>query len=104
MNVDVLIYVNTLKEFFKKDKQAFKDMFGTLDIDKKLYFQRLTEIATYNLNNSGIPTLSTVQMFDIVKELTQSMSEFKKLTTAIEKEQKGLFFKIIDGFPPICLN
>ena len=43
-------------------------------------------------------------MFDIVKELTQSMSEFKKLTTAIEKEQKGLFFKIIDGFPPICLN
>ena len=50
-------------------------MFGTLDIDKELYFQRLTEIAIYNLNNSGIPTLSTVQMFDIVKELTQSISE-----------------------------
>lgn len=104
MNVDVLIYVNTLKEFFKKDKQAFKDMFGTLDIDKELYFQRLTEIAIYNLNNSGIPTLSTVQMFDIVKELTQSISEGTNLINIIEKEQKGLFMKTIKGFPPICLN
>ena len=36
MNVDVLIYVNNLKDFFKKDEQAFKDMFGALDIDKEL--------------------------------------------------------------------
>ena len=69
MNVDVLIYVNTLKEFFKKDEQAFKDMFGTLEIDKELYFQRLSDIATQNFKNTGIPTLSTIQMFDIVKEL-----------------------------------
>ena len=104
MNVDVLIYVNTLKEFFKKDKQAFKDMFGTLDIDKELYFKRLTEIATYNLNDSGIPTLSTVQMFDIVKELTQSISEVTNLINVSEEEQKGLFMKTIKGFPPIGLN
>ena len=30
-------------------KQAFKDMFGALDIDKELYFKRLEEIANQNL-------------------------------------------------------
>ena len=57
MNVDVLIYVNNLKDFFKKDEQAFKDMFGSLDIDKELYFKRLEDIATQNFEENGEPNV-----------------------------------------------
>ena len=104
MNVDVLIYVNTLKEFFKKDEQAFKDMFGTLEIDKELYFQRLADIATQNFKNTGIPTLSTIQMFDIVKELVVSTAEVTHLLDSLQKEPKSPFVKYHQDFPPFCLN
>ena len=104
MNVDVLIYVNNLKDFFKKDEQAFKDMFGALDIDKELYFKRLEEIANQNFEEKGEPTLSTTQMFDIVKELTVHTHFQDVLTTASEKEPKSPFVKFRDDFPPFCLN
>ena len=118
MDVDILIYVNNLKEFFKRDEQAFKDMFGTLEIDKELYFQKLTEIATKNFEQTGIPTLSTIQMFEIVKDLTVHTHFQDVLTTASEKEPKTrdksksippadlskIFVHVKDGFPPICLN
>jgi len=104
MNVDILIYVNNLKEFFKRDQQAFKDMFGTLEIDKELYFQKLTDIASQNFENTGTPTLSTVQMFDIVRELTTTTSEVEQLMKVLKKEPIGPFIQILPGFPPICLN
>ena len=104
MNVDILIYVNTLKEFFKKDEQAFKDMFGTLDIDKEHYFQILTDIAAQNFENTGIPTLSTVQMFDIVKELLVSTTKTKQSLDILEKEIKSPFITYNKDFPPFCLN
>ena len=87
MNVDVLIYVNNLKDFFKKDKQAFKDMFGALDIDKELYFKRLEEIANQNFEEKGEPTLSTIQMWDIVKELVAHTDNVKQLTKLTKKEK-----------------
>ena len=52
MNVDILIYVKNLKDFFKKDKEAFEDMFGTLAINEELYFKKLTNIAINNFENN----------------------------------------------------
>lgn len=113
MNVDVLIYVNNLKEFFKNDEQAFKDMFGTLDIDKELYFKRLEEVATQNFEEKGEPTLSTTQMFGLVQELITSLpktNQIKEFTTPqnsgfeLPPEIKGIFVHVKDGYPPICLN
>ena len=104
MNVDVLIYVNNLKDFFKKDKQAFKDMFGALDIDKELYFKRLEDIATQNFEEKGEPTLSTTQMWDIVKELVAHTANIKQLTKPTKKDPTNPFVKFRDDFPPYCLN
>jgi aspartate ammonia-lyase len=104
MNVDVLIYVNTLKEFFKKDEQAFQDMFGTLEIDKDLYFEKLTSIATQNFKDTGIPTLSTIQMFDIVKEMVIVTAETDKLLDTLKKETPSPFVNFNRDFPPYCLN
>jgi|19_taG_2_1085344.scaffolds.fasta_scaffold43904_1 hypothetical protein len=104
MNVDVLIYVNTLKEFFKKDEQAFIDMFGTLKVDKEAYFQRLTTIATKNFETNGEPTLSTTQMFDIVKELGPTSTEVKELTFLLQNQPHNLFVYFNKDFPPYCLN
>ena len=104
MNVDVIIYLNTLKEFFKKDEQAFIDMFGTLEIDKDMYFQRLGDIATENFENTGIPTLSTTQMFDIVKEMVITTAETDKLLELLKNEPKSPFVKYNKDFPPFCLN
>jgi 3-hydroxy-3-methylglutaryl CoA synthase len=104
MNVDVLIYVNNLKDFFKKDKQAFKDMFGALDIDKELYFKRLEEIANQNFEEKGEPTLSTIQMWDIVKELVAHTDNVKQLTKLTKKDPTNPFVKFRDDFPPYCLN
>ena len=103
MNVDVLIYVNNLKDFFKKDEQAFKDMFGTLDIDKELYFKRLEDIATQNFEEKGEPTLSTIQMCDIVKELVAHTDNVKQLKLT-KKDPTNPFVKFRDDFPPYCLN
>jgi hypothetical protein len=102
MNVDVLIYVNNLKEFFKNDEQAFKDMFGTLDIDKELYFKRLEEVATQNFEEKGEPTLSTTQMFGVVQELITSLPQNSGFE--LPPEIKGIFVHVKDGYPPICLN
>lgn len=104
MNVDVLIYVNNLKDFFKKDEQAFKDMFGSLDIDKELYFKRLEDIATQNFEENGEPTLSTTQMFDIVKELTVHNHFKDVLSNPTKKDPTNPFVKFRDDFPPFCLN
>ena len=41
MEVDVLIYINTLKNFFDKDQQAYEDMFGTLTINKDIFLKKL---------------------------------------------------------------
>ena len=48
MDVDVLIYINTLKKFFDNDQQAYKDMFGTLTIDRDIFFEEVTKLATNN--------------------------------------------------------
>ena len=114
MNLDILIYVNNLKEFFKNDEQSFKDMFGTLDIDKELYFKRLEDIATQNFEKNGEPTLSTTQMFGIVQEMLTPDTQINKIQNFITQnpnsgldlpnEIKGIFVHVKDGYPPICLN
>ena len=48
MEVDVLIYINTLKNFFDKDQQAYQDMFGTLTIDKEIFFNEVSKLANKN--------------------------------------------------------
>ena len=53
MEVDVLIYMKTLKNFFDKDQQAYQDMFGTLTIDKDIFFEEVSKLANKNYKETG---------------------------------------------------
>ena len=40
--------ITTLKNFFDKDQEAYQDMFGTLIIDKEVFFDEVSKIAKEN--------------------------------------------------------
>ena len=100
MEVDVLIYLNTLKNFFDKDQQAYQDMFGTLTIDKEIFFEEVSRIANENYKERGEAILSTEQIYEIVDDLLG-----KKLSQSEKEEQiPPTFKKILKDFPPFSLN
>jgi len=100
MEVDVLIYINTLKNFFDKDQQAYQDMFGTLTIDKEVFFEEVSKIANKNYKDSGEAILSTEQIYEVVDDLLG-----KKLSQRQEEIQlPPTFKKILKDFPPFSLN
>jgi hypothetical protein len=100
MEVDILIYITTLKKFFDNDQEAYKDMFGTLTIDKDLFFKHITKVAHTNYKETGEAILSTDQLYGVVDELLH-----KKL---IERNEENnlppSFRKILKDFPPFSLN
>ncbi len=107
MEVDIQIYLQKLKEFFKTDKEAFRDMFGYGKIDIDEFYKMVAKKATINFKKNGDPMLSSTEMLEIVTDLaiqdiTQEINvgEFVKRQQEIEK----LFVNIKDGFPPFCLN
>ena len=100
MEVDVLIYLNTLKNFFDKDQQAYQDMFGTLTIDKEIFFEEVSRIANENYKERGEAILSTEQIYGVVDELLG-----KKLSQSNEEDiLPPSFKKILKEFPPFSLN
>tara|TARA_B100000287_G_C20401926_1_gene689990 strand:- start:390 stop:692 length:303 start_codon:yes stop_codon:yes gene_type:complete len=100
MEVDVLIYINTLKNFFDKDQQAYQDMFGTLTIDKEIFFEEVSRIANENYKERGEAILSTEQIYGVVDELLG-----KKLSQSNEEDRlPPSFKKILKDFPPFSLN
>jgi|TARA_R110000822_G_scaffold308559_1_gene436647 hypothetical protein len=100
MEVDVLIYINTLKNFFDKDKQAYQDMFGTLTIDKDIFFDKVSELAKKNYKEKGEATLSTDQIYEVVDDLLdKNLSKSQK-----ETKLPPSFKKILKDFPPFSLN
>ena len=107
MEVDIRIYLQKLKDFFKTDKEAFTDMFGHGEVDMEEFYKMVTDKATINLKKKGDPTLSTNEMLEIITDLALkdiskevNIKEFVKRQQEIEK----LFIHFKDGYPPFCLN
>ena len=100
MEVDVLIYINTLKIFFDKDQQAYQDMFGTLTIDKEIFFDEVIKLANKNYKETGEAILSTDQIYNVVDNLLNN----KLSKTKEESELPPTFKKILKNFPPFSLN
>ena len=107
MDVDIQIYLQKLKEFFKTDKEAFRDMFGHGKIDMDEFYKMVAEKATINSKKNGDPMLSSTEMLEIVTDLAIqdiaqeiNVGEFVKQQQEIEK----LFVPTKKGFPPFCLN
>jgi hypothetical protein len=100
MEVDVLIYMKTLKNFFDRDEQAYQDMFGTLTIDKKIFFKEVSKLANKNYKETGEAILSTNQIYNVVDNLLD-----KKLSKSQEEATlPPTFKKILKDFPPFSLN
>ena len=100
MEVDVLIYINTLKNFFNKDQQAYQDMFGTLTIDKDIFFKEVSKLANKNYKETGEAILSTEQIYEVVDDLLD-----KRLSKSQEESKlHPTFRKILKDFPPFSLN
>ena len=103
MEVDVLIYINTLKNFFDKDHQAYQDMFGTLTIDKEIFFKEISKLANKNYKETGEPILSTDQIYGVIDNILSKTLNPEE-TKQKESEFPPTFKKILKDFPPFSLN
>lgn len=103
MEVDVLIYINTLKNFFDKDQQAYQDMFGTLVIDKEDFFYEVSKIANKNYKEKGEAILSTEQIYAVIDDIL-SKNINSKHTTQDKTQIPPTFKTILKDFPPFSLN
>jgi len=81
---EVLIYVQTVKKFFKTDAKAKEYFLSKTDED--IFFDKLMEISEENFKNSGDPSL-TINQFEEVKKQTM----FEKNKDDI-KELRGQFY------------
>tara|TARA_R110002153_G_scaffold54340_1_gene151449 strand:+ start:171 stop:512 length:342 start_codon:yes stop_codon:yes gene_type:complete len=100
MDVNIEIYIRQLKEFFKNDKEARKDMFVRLDVDMEQFFKLVRVQAEKNVGKDGDPMLSTEQMATITAIIMEQKTHLKNQTT----DMKKIFKTIIVGHPPMCLN
>jgi hypothetical protein len=62
-NVDVEIYINSVREFLRKNEGAAKYFFGNLGED--IFFELLTLFAYENFDQNGEPSLSIEQFEEI---------------------------------------
>jgi len=108
MDIDIQIYVKKLKDFFKKDKEARKDMFGTNKVDMSKFYFMVAEQAVINHKKIGDPTLSPPQLMEIMAELViRDVVEELDLHTRLylqDGDISKVFYKPIKGFPPFCRN
>ena len=107
MEVDIQIYLQKLKEFFKTDKEAFRDMFGYGKVDIEEFYKMVAEKATINFKKKGDPMLSSTEMMEVVTDL--ALKEVEKevdVKNFVKRQQEieRLFVHVKDGFPPFCLN
>lgn len=94
MSPEVLIYIQTVKNFFEKNIEA-KDYF-LKNLDEKIFFKYLAEISEKNFKTNGEVALS-VDQFELLKRTVIAISISKK--TEEELDNSHLFFKVKDyGF------
>ena len=78
---DILIYIQTVKNFLENNK-GIKKYFLT-NVDEDLFFENLGQIAEINLTKNGEPQLSKEQ-FEVLR---LSLQIFKKVDDEIQMEE-----------------
>ena len=108
MNIDIQMYVNKLKDFFTNDESARKDIFGDNKVDMTKFYNLVHHQATINYKKVGDPTLSTVQLMEIMADIAFNEVITEHFNTKILSHNKDkidrLFHKPLEGYPPFCLN
>ena len=78
---DILIYIQTVKNFLENN-EGLKKYFLT-NVDEDLFFENLGQIAEINLTKNGEPQLSKEQ-FEVLR---LSLQIFKKVDDEIQMEE-----------------
>lgn len=97
LSSEVLIYLQSVKNYFKTDEEAKEYFIGKGD--ESLFYQHLCEIAEKNFNTNGEPTLNQMQ-FELLKKTTLVLLISKD---NVEKKTTNVFVDY-PNFNSICLN
>jgi hypothetical protein len=104
LSSDTLIYIQSVKDYFKKNQQA-NDYFLSNN-NEELFFQHLSDIAEKNYKSFNNPTLNREQ-FELLRKTTLALSivnESKKVEEIDTKDFDSSIFIHIPNFGQICLN
>jgi hypothetical protein len=110
LSPEVLIYVQSVKEYFKKNKEA-SDYFLN-DSDDELFFEHLSQISQKNFEKTGEVMLNQEQ-FELLKKTIKAITISKKPDSEFirpdEIKTHELFinesvFIEFPNFGKICLN
>ena len=91
MSPEVLIYIQSVKNYLEKNKDA-RDYF-LQGVDEEIFYKYLAEISQKNFNDNGDVTLN-ISQFEILKKTVTALSIAKKPNEEIFNE--SLFVKVKD--------
>lgn len=101
MSPEVLIYIQSVKHYFKTNNEA-RDYFLNGN-DEELFFKHLSEISQKNFNKNGEVMLDKNQ-FELLRTTTKVITIAVKEEPPEEKNIGEKIFQDIKGFGKICLN
>ena len=104
LSPEVLTYLQTVKNFLKKNDEAKK--YFLHGVDEKMFYEHLCEISQKNFEQLGEPMLNKEQ-FDLLRKTMKAISIVGKSINELEEEEvdseKNIFVDY-RGFSKICLN
>lgn len=101
MSPEVLIYVQTVRNYFDKNIEA-RDYFLNGN-DEEFFFKHLSEISQKNFEKNGEAMLDK-QQFELLRKTTQVIAIAVKEDFPEEKSIEEKIFLDLGGFGKICLN
>lgn len=98
LSPEVLIYIQTVKNYFEKNEQAREYFIG--DFNDEIFFKHLSEISQKNFEKDGEVMLNKEQ-FELLRRTVQAI---EVVNSDEPINQEDLIFVDIRGFGKICLN
>lgn len=97
---EVLIYIQSVKNYFKTNKEAYE--YFLKDSNEDLFYKHLGEISQKNFDKDGEVMLNKEQ-FELLRKTIAAITISKKPIKTKKQKKETLFFDI-PNFGQICLN
>jgi hypothetical protein len=101
LSPEVLIYVQTVMNYFNKNEEAHNYFIG--ESDEELFFKHLGEISEKNFKKNGEVAL-TKEQFEILRKTVTALGIATKDIPEETTEEHPHIFIDTRGFGKICLN
>ena len=98
MEIDIQIYITSIRNFFETNEEARRQMFNIPYADEEMFYEGLVEVATKNFETHGDPTLTK----DEISELIQGVIQYNirtELKDLIDKDMVKIVDVNKDGTP-----